>query len=122
MEACETLIYPGFFFLNVSVMKWNEHVEEFDVMLSFLRQKYYKNQTFHVVPESVIANHSAGEFRRIESRDRPTVLRSKDGGIIGYRLPALLVNNDLSHVKGLEKWVEEFQSSLPRRFDEKTRH
>ena len=66
-------------------MKWNEHVEEFDVMLSFLRQKYYKNQTFDVVPESIVAKHSAGEFQRIQSWDQLTVLRSKDGSIIGYR-------------------------------------
>ena len=34
-------------------------------------------------------------------------------------MPAFLVSEDLSHIRGLEEWVAEFQSILPRQFDEK---
>jgi hypothetical protein len=99
--------------------EWNEDIEDFDITLGFSQQKHLKNQNSDAVSESVEAKYNDGYFRRIESRSRPPILRSKDGGIVGYRVPAVLVSEDLSHIQGLEKWVEEFRSTLPRQFDEK---
>lgn len=104
---------------NYSMNEWDEDIEDFNISLGFLRQKYLRNQNSDAISESVEAKYNDGHFRRIESRSQPTILRSKDGGIVGYRVPAVLVSEDLSHVQGLEKWVKEFQSTLPRQFDEK---
>jgi len=52
--------------------------------------------------------YKAKAFRYIPSRDKITVLRLKDGGIGGYRVPAKLVDENLDHVKNLERWVEEY--------------
>ena len=90
---------------HCSMHEWKEDVENFEVSLGFLRQKYLKNQNSETVSESVEAKYNDGNFRRIESRSRPTVLRSKDGGIFGYRVPAFLVSEDLSHIRGLEEWL-----------------
>ena len=34
-----------------------------------------------------------------------TILRGKDGGIFGYRVPVMLVSNEVEHVEGLDKGV-----------------
>jgi len=63
------------------------------------------------------SNHESGKFRRIKSRDRATVIRLADGGIVGYRVPAHLVDSSLQHAHGLETWVDEFGEWLPRKLD-----
>ena len=40
-----------------------------------------------------------------------------DGGIVGYRVPARLVDSSLRHAHELEKWVDEFGERLPRKRD-----
>ena len=56
-------------------------------------------------------------FRRIKSTDHPTVLRLKDGGIVGYRVPAHMVDQRLSHVHNLEEWVARHGRRLPKQSD-----
>jgi hypothetical protein len=99
--------------------QWNEEIEDFDICFGTLRQKYIKNQNFEVVPDPITAKYKDGQFRRIVSRSGPIILRGKDGGIFGYRVPAILVSEDGSHIEGLLKWVAEFGPSLPEQKDEK---
>ena len=95
-----------------------EYVEKFNnITLNYLRQTFDTKQNFHKTPEWVVQKYEAGHFRRINARDMPTAIKLKDGGIVGYRVPARLVAPDLSHVRPLEDWVTRFQAKLPRAKD-----
>jgi hypothetical protein len=95
-----------------------EYVEKFNnITLNYLRRAFDTKQNFHKTPEWVIQKHEAGHFRRIKARDMPTAIKLKDGGIVGYRVPAHLVTPDLAHVRPLEDWVTRFQAKLPRAKD-----
>jgi hypothetical protein len=101
--------------------EWEPYIEKFDVRLGELRRKFVNHQYFKGDLDVAKAKYDAGLFRRIVPQDRPTLLRSNDGkdGVVGYRVPARLVNEHLLHVQGLESWVNEFKCSLPRQIDEK---
>ena len=99
-------------------MPIDEYIEHFhNITYGMLRRKYEPRQNSHKMPKWMKSNHESGKFRRIKSRDQPTIIRLADGGIVGYRLPARLVDSGLQHAHGLEKWVEEFGESLPRKID-----
>ena len=85
----------------------------------FLRYKYNLRQNFKTsVPSWVQQKYRAKAFRYISSSDKITVLRLRDGGIGGYRVPAKLVDENLNHVKKMEGWVEEYVYLLPHKEDE----
>ena len=56
---------------------------------------------------------------RARFQDKPTVIRLADGSVVGYRVPATLVDQQLMHVEPVEKWAAEFSQSSPRTSDEK---
>jgi hypothetical protein len=96
----------------------DEYTEQFnDITLGILRNKYETRQNFHKAPQWVKQRYASGKFRRIKSRVEPTAIRLADGGIIGYRVPAELVDRGLAHVERLETWAEEFSSRLPKSED-----
>lgn len=49
----------------------------------------------------------------VKARDMPTAIKLKDGGIVGYKVPAHLLTPDLSHVRSLEDQGTRFQTILP---------
>ena len=101
-----------------SSMPEDEYVEKFDnITLNYLRRTFERTQNFDKTPEWVVQKYNAGHFRRIKSRDIPTAIKLKDGGIIGYRVPAHLVMSDLSHVTPLEEWASHSQHKPPRAKD-----
>lgn len=85
--------------------------------MNTLRRKYEQYQNFNKTTKLVKRRYSAGKFRRIKSTDHPTVLRLKDGGIVGYRVPAHLVDQHLSHTYNLEEWAARHQRRLPKQSD-----
>lgn len=91
----------------------HEHCENIDtVTLCTLRQGFKARQNFHKIPEWVRKRCFSGKFRRIESRDIPTVIRLADKGVVAYRVPAKLVDDQLTHVRNLETWVEKYEGKL----------
>ena len=99
-------------------MPEDEYVERFGNMtLNYLRSTFERTQNFKTTPQWIIQKYNAGHFRRIKARDVPTAIKLKDGGIVGYRLPAHLVMSDLSHVTPLEEWASRYQHKLPRAKD-----
>ena len=58
--------------------------------------------------------------------DSLAALRTAEGkhgvgkhGVVGYRVPARLVDKQMLHIRGLESWVNVFKCSLPGQIDEK---
>jgi hypothetical protein len=100
--------------------EWEVCVEDFNVRLGELRRKFVNNQCLEGLDVAKVKLHD-GQFRRIVSRDRPTLLRTAEGkhGVVGYRVPARLVDKQMLHVRGLEIWVNAFKCSLPGQIDEK---
>jgi hypothetical protein len=98
-----------------------EYYEDIDkVTLHWLRSKYNYQQDFKTaIPLWVKKRYKAGKFRRIKSRDVPTVIRLSDNGIVGYRVPAKLVDESLAHIQKLEEWVEKYGSTFPTTEDPK---
>lgn len=95
-----------------------EHTEQFNkITLGFLRNKYEQRQNFDDVPHWVKRRYASGKFRRIKSREKPTAIRLADGGVVGYLVPARLVDQCLTHVEKLETWVDEFSNGLPKNED-----
>src|SRR5579859_2353327 len=91
-----------------------EYVEKFNnITLNHLRRAFETTQNFHKTPAWVIQKYEAGRFRRIKTRDIPMAIKLKDGGIVGYRVPACLLTPDLSHVRSLEDWTTRFQTKVP---------
>ena len=84
----------------------DEYFEDFsNVSLGTLRNRYEQYQNFQKTPSWVVRDYSTGKFHRIKSKERPTVIRLSDGGVVGYRVPACLVDGSLGHVEDLEKWT-----------------
>jgi len=69
------------------------------------------------LPQMDELNHESGKFRWIKSRDQPTIIRLVDRGIVGYRLPACLMESRLQHAHGLMKCVDEFGERLTGKTD-----
>jgi hypothetical protein len=106
--------------LLIIVMNCDEYIEQFHKFtLGKLRKKYHTQQNFKDIPTWKLERYRVGKFRRIKIRDQPTVIKLADGGIIGYRVPAHLVNEKLRHVTPMEKWVLKNKSKLPKTKDER---
>jgi hypothetical protein len=104
------------------MVEWEPYIEKFDrVRLGELRRKFVNKQYFAGDLDTAKARYNAGLFRRIVSRDRPTLLQTAEGknGVVGYRVPARLIDEHLMHVQGLESWANEFKYTLPRQMDKK---
>jgi hypothetical protein len=92
----------------------DKYVERFgNMMLNYWHSTFERTQNFKTTPLWIIQKYNAGPFRQIKARDVPTAIKLKDGGIVGYRVPAHLVMPDLSHVTPLEEWACQFQHQLP---------
>jgi len=104
---------------NRRTVVFDEYFEDFSgISLNTLRRKYEQYQNFKKTPQWVKNRHAAGKFRRVKATDRPAVLRLKDGGIVGYRVPAHFVDESLRHVQNLEEWVvEQSESRIQKRAD-----
>ena len=93
---------------------WEEHTETFKLTLGILRNKHYAQQNFKNLPSWKQSHYTTGKFRRIKSRNQPTIIKLGDGGIVGYRVPAYLVSKSWNHVTGMERWVEKYEHKLPK--------
>jgi hypothetical protein len=79
--------------LLMIVMNCDEYIEQFHKFtLGKLREKYHTQQNFKDIPTWKLEGYRVGKFRRIKIRDQPTVIKLADGGIVGYRVPAHLVD------------------------------
>jgi len=97
-----------------------EHIEVFNnITLRTLRLKYEQHQNFNLTPNWIKKRFVSGKFRRVQSHSHPTVIKLADGGILGYRVPATLINETLAHIQPLEQWVTKFSDQLPKYYDNK---
>lgn len=101
---------------------YNAVIKDFDVRLGGLREKFHPFQTN--VLEKWRQQYAAGKFRQIKAiASRHTMLRAKDGAVIGYLVPAdclegldhnrtlstlisnLPPNNSNANAKGIDRGV-----------------
>jgi hypothetical protein len=90
------------------------HEETYPFSLSQIRKGF---ETTHKPDRRIVAELKprleSGQFRYVKHHGVPTVLRTVDGGVVGYRVPAAMVCTNLTHVRLLEEWVEEYRDQLP---------
>ena len=89
-------VLPSTIGLLSSSMPIHEYVEHFlNIMFGMLRRMYDSRQNSHKLVKRVNSNYKSGNFRRIKSRDQPTVIRLADGDIVGYRVTACQADDSL---------------------------
>jgi hypothetical protein len=90
------------------------HEEEYSFRLGKIRKGFEtKHESDRRVVAELKSKLESGQFRYVKHCDVPTVLRTADGGVVGYRVPAAMVSTDFIHVLLLEKWVEQYCNQLP---------